>query len=859
MKKTVKKSLDKKVKEKKVKVKKEKQKQKKYLWKTMLSMFLMGAIVLVSLLLVFALYIVISSPDFKQKELYQKEPTILYDINGDELVRIGTKDSTVITYDELPEVLIDSLIATEDSRFFQHNGLDLVRFLKASFLQLLGSDSAGGASTLSMQVIKNTYTNNVATGIKGIIRKFTDIYMAVFKLEASYTKEEIIEFYLNSQWFANTGNINVASGLWGIERASEWYFGKSAKDLNLAEASLLVGMFQNTRLYNPYKNPEGCRNRQRTVLTLMVKHEYITEEQKEAVLSIPISSMFVSHQNDESADSKQAFIDYVLQEVADKYGENPTEVSLKIYTTFDPKIQDVLEKAENGDYFKYPNDKVNEGIAVTSTENGALVAMSGGRNYQAKGTNFATVRSQPGSTAKPLFDYAMYIEHISQSSYDMFLDEPTTYSNGSSISNYDRKNLGLITMRHALDDSRNIPALLAFQKVYKTDPNLIKDFVHSVGIDYGSELYESASIGGFDGISPVEMSAAYGAFARGGYYIEPYSFTKIYNNETNDEYNNSYTKEQVMESSTAYMITNILLDAYGGQKPSGTQVAGKTGTTNLDGKTKDKYKLPSGALMDMWIVSYSPSYSISLWYGYDKIEKDAKENKYYLTSDTGGTARRKIMNGLAKAIHKKNQTFKKPKTVTTANVELETFPPQLCSEFTPTAKCVEEFFVRGTEPTDVSKRFSKLDNPTNGAASFNGNTINLTWDAIATPDAINDTKLVLHFNEYYGDHADKYYQERINYNNTTLGTLGYEIYLNDNSGTLKYLGYTNSPTFTYTAPAGGSYTFIVKSAYSIFKNNMSSGLEIKAQSNIQSPVEDIIGGNQDNTEDNSTSDNNELN
>ena len=865
MNKIVKKSSNKKsnvkVKERPTKVKTEK--TKKALWKTILSIILMGAIALVSLFLVFALYIVISSPDFDKKELYQKEPTILYDINGDELVRIGTKDSTVVTYDELPEVLIDSLIATEDSRFFQHNGLDLVRFLKASFLQLLGSDTAGGASTLSMQVIKNTYTNNVATGIKGIIRKFTDIYMAVFKLEANYTKEEIIEFYLNSQWFANTGNKNVASGLWGIERASEWYFGKSSKDLNLAEASLLVGMFQNTRLYNPYKNPEGCRNRQKTVLKLMVNHGYITEAQKDAVLSIPISSMFISHETDESADSNQAFIDYVLNEVAEKYGEDPTEVSLKIYTTFDPEIQSVLEKAENGDFFEYPNDKVNEGIAVTNIKDGSLNAISGGRNYSPKGTNYADVRNQPGSTAKPLFDYAMYIEHISQSTYDMFLDEPTTYSNGASISNYDRKNLGLITMRYALDDSRNVPALLAFQAVYKMDPDIIKDFVHSVGIDYGSELYESASIGGFDGTSPIEMSAAYAAFARGGYYIEPYSFTKIYNNETGDEYNNSYTKVQVMEESTAYMITDILLDAYGGQGPSGTQVAGKTGTTNLDSNTKKKYKLDSGALLDVWLVSYSPSYSIALWYGYDGILPDAAENKYYLTSSTGGTARRKIMNGLAKAIHKKNETFKKPKTVTTANVELETFPAQLCSEFTPKEKCVEEFFVRGTEPTDVSKRYSKLENPTNGNATFNGNSITLTWDAITTPDAINNTKLVEHFNEYYGKHADKYYQNRLSYNETTIGTLGYEIYLKDASGTQKYLGYTNSPTFTYTASNGGNYTFVVKSSYSIFKNNMSSGLEITAQANVQSPVEDIIGGNENDTpiveEDNITNEDTGLN
>ena len=830
------------------------QNEKKCLWKSILNIVLVCAISFISLFLVFALYIVITSPDFEQTALYQKEPTILYDKNGNEITRIGTKDSTVITYDELPEVLIDSLIATEDSRFFQHNGLDLVRFLKASFLQLLGSNSAGGASTLSMQVIKNTYTSHESQGLKGIIRKFTDIYMAVFKLEANYTKEEIIEFYLNSQWFANTGNINVSSGLWGVERASEWYFGKSAKDLNLAEASLIVGMFQNTRLYNPYKNPEGCRNRQTTVLNLLVRHGYITKEQKDAVLDIPIESMFVSHEKEEKTNSNQAFIDYTLSEVESKLEIDPTETSLKIYTTFDPDVQKVLEQVENGEIYEFPDEVVQEGIAITSTKDGSITALSGGRGYQAKGLNRATgISRQPGSTAKPLMDYAMYIENISQSSYAMLLDEKTSYSNGASISNYDRDYDGLITMRYALEDSRNIPALLAFKEVYKLDPNLIKDFVHSVGINYGSELYESASIGGFNGVSPLELSAAYGSFARGGYYIEPYSYTKVINNETGDEYNYSYTKEQVMEESTAYMITDILIDAYGGKGVSGTQIAGKTGTTNLDSDTKDRYKLPGGAVMDAWIVSYSPSYSIALWYGYDKMTEESSENKYYLTSNSGGTGRRRIMNGLATNIHEKNQSFKRPKTVTTAEIELETFPAQLCSEFTPSTMCVKEYFVKGTEPTDVSKRYSTLDNPTNGNYTFNGNVITLSWDAITTPDAINTSFLTNHFNEYYGDYANNYYEKRLAYNNSTIGNLGYEIYLKDSDGNENYLGHTNSTSFNYNAPSGGNYTFIIKSAYSIFKNNMSTGLTINAQANIESPIEDIVGNENETIVDDNTS------
>ena len=834
----------------KKKVKKE-NKPKKRLWKTILSIILVIAIFVISICLAFALYIVLSSPDFKKEELYQSEPTILYDKYGKEFARVGAEDSTIITYDELPDVLIDALIATEDSRFFQHNGLDLFRFIKASVLQLVGSDDAGGASTLSMQVIKNTYTKKgeSESTAESFIRKFKDIYMAVFKLEANYTKEEIIEFYLNSQWFANSGSVNT-SGIEGVERASQYYFGKSVKDINLAEASLMAGMFQNPYLYNPYRNPEGCRNRQRTVLKLLVRHGYITEQEMNAVLEIPVSNMLVKQENSGIiVESNQAFIDYVLGEVNDDLGINPRQVSLKIYTTFDPEIQEVLERAENGEFYEFPNELAQEGIAVTSTDDGSLVAISGGRNYFAQGTNRATVRNQPGSTAKPLLDYAMYIEHISQSTYDMFIDDETTYSNGQHISNYDNKYKGAVSMRYAIDDSRNIPALLAFQAVYKIDPNIIKDFVHSVGIDYGNDLFESAAIGGFDGVSPIELSAAYGAFARGGYYIEPYSYTKVVNTITNEEEHYSYTKEQVMEPTTAYMITNILFDAYGGKGPSGTKVAGKTGTTNLDKDTKTKYGLPSGALIDMWIVSYSPSYSIALWYGYDRIEPDAKENKYYLTSygnsvTNGGTARRKIMNGLATNIHEKNQSFKVPKNLVSVDVELETYPAQLCAKtesglLTPKDMCTTELFVKGTEPTETSKRYSILDNPTNGTYEYSGNTITLKWDPIATPNAISTEYLTNHFNEYYGNHATKYYEKRLEYNNKNIGTLGYEIYLKDTAGNLTYVGSTSSNSFVYNVPTGGEYNFVIKSAYSIFKANKSSGLLINAKT-IDNNIEDIV-------------------
>ena len=194
---------------------------KKGIGKFIFSVIMIGLIVVSSLLLVFALYIIISAPDFDKDLLYSKEATIIYDLNGNELARIGRENRDLITYNDLPQVFVDALVATEDSRFFQHNGLDIARFLKASFKQLIGSDE-GGASTLSMQLVKKTFTqknNDRETRIQSFIRKFRDIYISVFKLENSYTKEEIIEFYANSLWFGNDGNLNYL-GIYGVEQAS---------------------------------------------------------------------------------------------------------------------------------------------------------------------------------------------------------------------------------------------------------------------------------------------------------------------------------------------------------------------------------------------------------------------------------------------------------------------------------------------------------------------------------------------------------------------------------------------------------------------------------------------------------------
>ena len=760
----------------------------------------------------FGVYIISTAPKFSEEKLYNKDASILYLANGEEFAKIGDEMRQKVTYDELSQSLIDAIIATEDSRFFQHSGVDLPRFIKASISQLLGQ-GGGGASTLTMQVSKNAFTSTEDTGIEGIIRKFTDIYVSVFEIETHYTKEQIVEFYVN---YNNLGGPNR-----GVEQASQDYFGKSASELNVAEAAMIAGLFQAPGAYYPYLFPEACEERRQTVLSLMLRHGYITEEEYNIAKELTVEKLLVNDIESESSDLYDDFINTVVEEVIERTGKDPYSVPMKIYTTMDKDMQEVMTGVMNGTSYEWENDEIQAASIIIDVNNGEIKAVGGGRNRVAKGVNYATgVARQIGSTAKPLYDYGPGIEYNNWSTYTPFTDEPYTYSDGTKLKNWDGKFYYFQTLHDALKHSRNIPAVKAFQI---NDNSKIKEFVTNLGLspdiaDNGL-IYETHALGGYEGETPMSLAAAYAAFSNGGYYIEPHSFTKIEYTETGDTYEVKPITRRAMSEATAYMITKILEDTSSyaiGRSVNGVNYAGKSGTNNLDAETIDKFDYPSNAIKDKWIASFNDSYAITVWYGYEELSKE-----HYMTVNNYNI--KDVFQIIAKSAYTKNSTWEQPDSVVKVTVENELPTALLASEFTPKSQQVTAYFKKGFEPTETSTRYSQLENVTN--LNYDSNTSTLTWDAIKTPDFIDNDYINELFTKLYTDEKTRQDEiaDRLSYNRKNIGTVVYNVYTKDEAGNLNLITTTSNTQFTY--PVTGPTTFVVKSTYTIFKDNMSSGAE----------------------------------
>lgn len=837
--------------------KKRRKKRFKIFLLIMLTLFILGITAVIS----FFSYIVANAPDFNEELLYVTEPSVLLDKDGNEFAKLGTENRIILTYDELPEVLIDAIVATEDSRFFEHGGVDWARFLKASFYQVLGKSDAGGASTLTMQVSKNTHTSTEASGIEGIIRKFTDVYISMFKIEKNYTKERIMEFYVNSPYLGRNA--------YGVEQVSLTYFGKSTKELNLAEAAMIAGLFQAPGRYDPYKNPEATEARRQTVLKLMLRHGYISKDEYNIAKEMTVEKIVIPQEESSYSSGQispyQQFIDTVVEEVKDKTGLNPYTTSMTIHTTMDTSFQDYINGIMSGETYDWENDVAKAGIAVINVKDGSISALGGNRdNSRIDNWNYATDEiNQIGSTAKPIYDYGPAVEYMNWSSYQILVDEPITYSDGTKINNWNKKFEGFETMRIALKGSRNIPALKAFKQNNKKN---IIEFATNVGLtpeiyscndgyelegkycinkenpddvvdaNRANTLHEAHAIGGYTGETPLTMAAAYASFANAGTYTEPYTFTKLIFEDSGEEFINEINKTKAMSEETAYIISDMLATTatHGVGRYyniNGIRYAAKTGTTNYDDDTMKKYKMPSNAVNDLWTVGYNTEYAIGVWYGYDDIS-----NEHY--NILSSSQHNRLFNAVGKKVFTNKAYFTKPSGVIEVELEAECAEPTLPSEFTPDSLRLKELFIKGTEPTTISTRFSKLSDVSNLKGTTDNNTIKLSWDAVPTPEINTESYLKQYYSTVFetDEYLNSFVSSRLSYNNSYIGNIGYNIYLKDSSGNLKLLDYVSTNKYETTMDVSGEYTFVVKTAYSIYKMNMSNGKSVKVNVSVNSVI-----------------------
>lgn len=408
-----------------------------------------------------------------------------------------------------------------------------------------------------------------------------------------------------------------------------------------------------------------------------------------------------------STNKYSAFVEEVMKEIDEKSDVDPSADGLKIYTTLDTKAQDKLDELMDGDTVGF-TEGMQGGVTLLDTKNGEVRAIGAGRNQPVGGFNYATqTKAQPGSTIKPILDYGPVIENKKWSTYEQIDDSAYTYSNGKPIRDWDRKYLGPISMRYALAQSRNIPALKAFQAVGK---DTAVDFANGLGLgltkDNVTEAYSIGGFGGNDGVSPLTMAGAYSAFGNNGTYNEPHFVKSI---EFNDGTKLDLTpkSKSAMSDYTAFMITDMLKTAVKtgtGQlaQVPGVEVAGKTGTTNFDDNEVKRYNIASGGARDSWFVGYTPQYTAAVWTGMGENEAGKKS----LSAEEQKVAKR-IFAQLIADVDDGSGSFEKPDSVVEASVEKGSNPAKLAGPNTPSDKKLTEYFVKGTAPSTVSKTYEK--------------------------------------------------------------------------------------------------------------------------------------------------------
>ncbi|RJS59508.1 PBP1A family penicillin-binding protein [Bacillus sp. PK3_68] len=623
----------------------------------------------------------------------------IYDMNGDFVTSVGSEKRDYVKYEDVPQLVRDAILATEDARFFKHHGVDIIRIGGAAIKNVTNGFGSEGASTITQQVVKMSFLSPDKT----LKRKAQEAWLA-YQLDKEYSKEEIFEMYVNK--------VYMSDRIFGIKEAANHYFGKDLDELTLPEAALIAGMPQSPNNYNPFDHPDRAEKRRNVVLSLMEQHHKISNTEMAKAKQASLSSQLAEKKPDTGNAKKfNSYIDLVIEEV-EKMGEyNPYSDGLKIYTTLDPKAQTYMEKLlDTEDIINYPSEQFQAGISLIDTQTGEVRAIGGGRNQKVeRGFNYAVdlKQRQPGSVIKPLIDYGPAIEYLKWSTYQQLDDRPDTYSNGTPIRNAGGSYMGPLSMRTALVYSRNIPALQTYKKVGHEKAN---EFLNNVGIQIPKQQSEneSNSIGAMSGISPLDLSGAYAAFGNGGTYNKPHTVKKIVLPDGDTEVRNDVKPKEAMSDYTAYMITDMLKDVVDegtGRLANipGLPLAGKTGTTNYTAKEKREWNIPSSGSPDSWFVGYTTNYTAAIWTGYES-------KKEYLSKDSQKISK-ELFKHLMEEVSSDEETknFKKPNSVVELPIKKGSNPAEIAGAGTPGSEKVYELFVKGEEPKKVFNDFKEKD------------------------------------------------------------------------------------------------------------------------------------------------------
>lgn len=637
--------------------KSEQKKQSKSKSSIIKKVFLYGALLaLIGLVFgaVLFAYYASQAPAFSDEKLKDPVPAEIYDQNDEMVTTLfqGQKREYV-SIEDVPEGVTNAVLAIEDDRFYEHGAIDFIRLGGAVLSNVTDGFASQGASTITQQVVKRAFLTEEQT----IERKAQEAYLS-YRLEQEYSKDDILEMYLNKIYYSD--------GIYGIRTASLYYFDKELAELNIAESAYLAGLSNLPNVYNLYVDPEAGQSRTDTVLYQMLQHERITQAEYDEAINIDITENLVPRDETERASTEQedpeyaSYINYIKRELQNHDEFRNRDVNevlssgIQIYTNMDTNVQSYLQNMTNNrNYYyndKFQSDDFNIASTILDTSTGGLVAISGGRDYQeVVDQNLSLVQHNVGSTMKPFLSYGPAIENMEWPTNQTIQDEQSYNpkdSPNNTVYNYDNEGHGNVTMRDALRQSFNVPAVKTFETVKEeAGNNAPEEFAREVGLDYSTKNEGEYTVsfndvlgGGESRFSPLQMAQAYATLGNNGEFNEAQSIRYIVTAEGEKiEFENESHK--AMEDSTAFMLTDMLKDTFENQgsadyiKMNGLNVAAKTGTTSLDTSILEENDLPNNSAKDAWIVGYTPEYTMSVWSGFDNATAGYSEDKVFVGTD----------------------------------------------------------------------------------------------------------------------------------------------------------------------------------------------------------------------------------